>query len=748
MAFLLAAAVPTAIAGLIGIVYSLNTLKKETLGSLEQEIHIRTEHIGQFFAQLSSELLYLSGTDSLRELHMARASGDAGALRAARERLERDFARFASHYPHIYQVRYISSDGWEVARVDRKGEDTVVVVSTDRLQDKSDRYYFQEAITLAAGEIYVSPLDLNIEFGQVESPERPVIRFGTPVTFQAYHGAGLLIVNLNADILLDQIQQLADTRGGTAYLFDRSGHYLARTAGGEDDAFVMQPVTELIGGYGHAAIGKVLAGERGLEATEGRILAFEPVKFLDAFRYHTSSGGWTLALSFPESRLFLSVLNLSALYIVLFVSLTATAAGGYLVSRRLLGPLDDLSRETEAIAGGDFTRRVQIEGNDEIAGLGDKFNTMAGRLQELIGKLHEHRERLEDEVQARTAELDHERAFLAAVIQHTGDGILAVDAQGRCALVNGAALDLLDGVWRGQTIEAHLPQWPELAAKALATGECRCEIVKDGRVLALSVTRTGDTEETGFVVVVRDVSEERRLQDERRELDRQMFQMEKMTTLGELAMGLAHEIGNPLAGMKAVVQTMRYDDETPAYFQEVLKRLESEIDRLTGFLRTFHGFAAPRAGAPVACDLSTVLGDVLFWTKKDSGSKGIRFSTDVGQVPPLRADPHQLKQVLLNLVINAVHAMPEGGAVDIRASSDNGMVRIEISDTGSGIPADVLPRIFDPFYTTRSDGTGLGLAIVRKIVQDHGARVEVESDIGHGTCFSLLWPAMKPEDHG
>lgn len=368
----------------------------------------------------------------------------------------------------------------------------------------------------------------------------------------------------------------------------------------------------------------------------------------------------------------------------------------------------------------------------------------------MIGKLHTHQGQLEAEVNARTAELDRERSFLAAVIQHTGDGILAVDDWGTCLLVNVEASALLGGLSRGQALEQCLPDWPLLATKAANTGEHRCEIDLGQRILALSITCTGEEASTGFVVVIRDVSEERRLADERRELDRQMFQVEKMATLGELAMGLAHEIGNPLAGMKAVVQTMRYDEEAPPYFLSTLERLEGEIDRLSGFLRTFHGFAAPQALLPTACNLTTVLEDVLFWTKKESRSKGISFNTVLDGIPPLHADPHQLKQVLLNLVINALHAMPEGGVLHIRAcpeGAETDTVRIEVEDSGAGIPTDILPRIFEPFFTTRSDGTGMGLAIVRKITQDHHARISVQSEPGRGSCFTLYWPTARiPHD--
>jgi C4-dicarboxylate-specific signal transduction histidine kinase len=241
------------------------------------------------------------------------------------------------------------------------------------------------------------------------------------------------------------------------------------------------------------------------------------------------------------------------------------------------------------------------------------------------------------------------------------------------------------------------------------------------------------------------VLERRALQDRRRELDRQMFQMEKLTTVGELTMGLAHEIGNPLGGMKAVTQSLQYDRDLSNESREDLVRLESEIDRLSGFLRSFHGYATQHPPTPEPCALRATLDDVLFWTRRDATSRKVEFTIgDIDPLPPLLADRHQLKQVLLNLVMNAVQAQPDGGTVSIRASARDGEVELEVADTGPGIAPELLARIFEPFFTTRREGSGLGLPIVRKIVEDHGGRISLHSTQGQGTRVVLHWPIAIP----
>lgn len=766
IAFLLAAGGPVAVAGLVGIHYSLQALRAETLQHLDQEVSSRAARMAHFFDQLTSELLYIGTSTLLADLANAiRQSGEA-VPRETVQRLERDYAAFARAYPYIYQVRFLAASGREIVRVDRK-EGRLYTVPASELQDKSDRYYLHDAVGLEAGQVYVSPLDLNIERGQVEIPEKPVIRFATPIVDRAGEKRGILIINLHAAYVMEQIEQMAE-RGGVSYLFDRSGFYLSRTAetSGTPPSVRMQSAEALTGLMPRALLSRIIYGERGNEVLGDWIVAFSPVGsgqvLVDRGERPTE---WAIALAVPRKRLFEAVFNLYLLYGVLTLSLAVTAAAGFLLSRRLLKPLTLLAGETEEIAQGHFGRRVEIRGKDEIADLGSRFNAMAARLDETYRAIEEQKGRLEVEVKARTAELAREHDNLATIIESTADGILSVDTDGVIELANTAAERQLghgNGRLAGRRL-ADLWSGFEGCARDLSEGAAaasRFELEHGDRTLSLNVAAVAPAgKPEGFIVVVRDVSEERRLAEHKRELDRQMFQMEKMTTLGELAMGLAHEIGNPLAGMKSVVQMLIEEETTDASQKGLLKRIENEIDRLSGFLRTFHGYAAPQETNPTAVALESALDDVLLWTRKEAQALGvtIAYAPCCEAVPNLWADPNQLKQVLLNLVINAVQATPEGGRVEIgmcfgTAHSEDlagpvPRMRFCIRDTGHGIGPEVLPKVFDPFFTTRPKGSGLGLAVVKKIALQHGADILVDSKPGRGTSFELIWPVALPADN-
>ena len=169
-AFLVAAGMPVMVAGLVGIYSSLETLRQETLHHLEQEVHGRAAGMGHFFDQLASELLYLASSSLLYDLANSTKAADGKLPVVARQRLERDYAAFARAYPYIYQVRFLDANAQEVVRIDRR-DGHLVIVPEGELQDKSDRYYVHEGLSHEAGQVYVSPLDLNVEHGQADQSD-------------------------------------------------------------------------------------------------------------------------------------------------------------------------------------------------------------------------------------------------------------------------------------------------------------------------------------------------------------------------------------------------------------------------------------------------------------------------------------------------------------------------------------------------------------------------------------------------
>ena len=226
---------------------------------------------------------------------------------------------------------------------------------------------------------------------------------------------------------------------------------------------------------------------------------------------------------------------------------------------------------------------------------------------------------------------------------------------------------------------------------------------------------------------------------------------EQMAVFGELAAGLAHEIKNPLAGIKAAMQVLYEEAELSEEDRGVARRVTQEVGRLETLMKNFLNFAKPAKPRLTEMNVNRLIEAVLaFYGRSDTihpdRKDEIRITKVLGPVPETMADPMQMQQILLNIVLNAVDSMPDGGTLDIRTSFDkrDGLIRIEVSDTGRGVSKEHANKIFHPFFTTKPKGTGLGLAISRQLIEQHGGSVTVTPNSPRGSVFRIHLPLKAP----
>lgn len=229
----------------------------------------------------------------------------------------------------------------------------------------------------------------------------------------------------------------------------------------------------------------------------------------------------------------------------------------------------------------------------------------------------------------------------------------------------------------------------------------------------------------------------------------QLRRADRLSALGELSAGLAHEIRNPLGSIEGAVQILRRPNLAEDTKQEFGKLAADEVDRLKGLLTNFLQFARPLAPRRRTTEIGQLLEAVRALTEETAKMGGCRVRVNLPAVlPAVTVDPDQIKQVLLDLVLNAVQAMPEGGEVVLHASRRPDTIVIEVQDEGVGIGPENLEKIFDPFFTTRPSGTGLGLSIAYQIVKQHEGRLEVKRNSGRGMTFLVLLPLRLEEKEG
>ncbi len=233
----------------------------------------------------------------------------------------------------------------------------------------------------------------------------------------------------------------------------------------------------------------------------------------------------------------------------------------------------------------------------------------------------------------------------------------------------------------------------------------------------------------GAVLCCRDITERVRL---REKANRQ----ERLASLGKLVAGVAHEIRNPLTSISCYIQRWQGHNNGD---QKALATVNREVSRLDSLVDQLLYFAKPAEAKFRMYDLNYLVEDVLSFFGEVFYGKYNIIKDITPNIPNVWADPEQVERVVVNIIFNAVQAMPEGGSITVSTALANGeYVRLSMSDTGCGIPAENLPHLFDPFYSTRPKGTGLGLAIAHEIIQAHGGHIEVESEVGHGTTFHIF----------
>ena len=355
---------------------------------------------------------------------------------------------------------------------------------------------------------------------------------------------------------------------------------------------------------------------------------------------------------------------------------------------------------------------------------------------------------------ARLFEAVHEGVYIGAV---DGPATLTISANPHLKLMFGFAADTPQAEVRPFESERFIdPQARDAFIERLQRDGAVTDYLlrlrrADRMAIWVEVTAHAEAEDGGGIRVealMRDVSERKRLEDQARDLYHQLLQAEKLAALGQTISGVAHELNNPLATILTWAERLSQRD-VDAQTKRGLETILSESERAAKIVRNLLTFARKRHTTRAMVDMNQIVRETLALRSYEQRLSNINIIEALAAgLPQVFADPHQVQQVLLNLIINAEQAMlgTNGrGTLILRTwhDADNDAVVLEVNDDGPGVPEDVQPRIFDPFFTTKDvgKGTGLGLTVAYAIVQEHGGRITLQSQPGKGASFYVAFPA-------
>jgi PAS domain S-box-containing protein len=736
IAFLLLAGIPVLLVGVVGALSALKELRAFARESLQHDLLMAeaetatslqevARHVGFLQAMVAREWAGGSEGDALERF------GDIASLYMAQDSSA------------LFRVLILDASGIVVAAAQPLGADLGL---SDAVGEAAPLYAF-DASRLAPKEVAFRSVELRASRSDSLSvlPAVAVIRI-----VEGPDGIlGAIVGEARADGLFRGLEVASPQIPGVTGLLDPDGFYLYHTEWKQDwSQLLSRELTTLEEDFGSETAAAIRSADRPmlLEGSRDLAVAARPLSVAGLGR-----GPLVLFRAVPLSALDARVADLLGLFFLIGSVILASVLGlAVVASNQITAPILKLQVMAHQIAGGTRPDPVVVETNDEIEDLADDFGRMAVAFDS-------HRRELEALVEERTTQLREAQAWLRQLVSTSADGIVGLDAEGRVQLWNRGAQQLfgyhedearerklreLLGTGTGteaRYIDAELGRWGAVVDYRTRRS------TKNGEEIPVSLTKTEVRnpagEVVGYSVIFRD--------DRPRELlEEQMRSSERLAAISLMAAGLAHELNNPLSVLGNRIELMqrdalaRGDNEQFRQDLDVLGKHVKRIGSVTGDLLRF---ARDGADDLTGVDVNAVAERVLRLLRRVLVAEGIDVETEFAEgLGVTLGNENVLETVLVNLLLNAQQASPDGGRVvlETRTAESGSAVQVVVRDSGEGVPPDLRRRIFEPFFTTKAGrgGTGLGLAVCRALVDRIGGSIEVDDAPEGGAAFIVTMP--------
>lgn len=715
------------------------------LASLDASTDLLAKDFAAYIGSARAALLAEYYSSEIRDFSVAETDEERNSV--LRD-LERDFTACLTAWPQIAKFRLFDArnNGYELLRVDRMGEhNSIRVVPRGELQFKGERGFFQEVLHEPEGSVYVSAIDLNQEFGEIEVPHVPMLRLGMNIFDRNHELIAVLLINLDMRPQFERLRR-SGVPSDERFVINPSGDFLMHRNRDKEFGFDLgrrHTIAEQNPEFAEL-LSRPMVDTADAIQTGGKLkgLSVAPVMISGV---HVAS----IVQLHSEERLIITAESIRrSSQLGTGIAVVCAMIAALLLTRSQIGPL---RRLLIAVKSDDMAECLRVGES-----LPEDIKVLATALEVRETALRDHIDKLDREVMERVkaqGELEDALSHLNAIFENIPVSLWTFDLSGRVRVSYGKMSTTREGQ---EAISAHAyysdnVEFKELVDKAFS-GQTAVATLREKESVCtfnLSPIRE-DGVIKGIIGVAVDISEQALLED-------QLRQAQKMESIGRLAGGIAHDFNNMLTVIQCTGELLEEDFGSQPTAVADIRTIIDTAQNAAQLTRQLLAFSRKQMLQPQILNLNQHVSQSEKMLRRLIGEDIDLVTSLSPELNNVLLDPTQVEQIILNLAVNARDAMPNGGILSIETSnidldeayvtthkdiSVGPHVMLAVSDNGTGMDSHVLENLFEPFFTTKEKGkgTGLGLATVHGIVKQSGGSIYVYSEVGKGTSFKLFFP--------